>query len=52
MVDVRALPVNEGILKIQSFAAEDEGTVYLEMPMPFGKHLPKVYAAQDDVLYI
>ncbi|MBQ9939642.1 MAG: beta-galactosidase [Oscillospiraceae bacterium] len=52
VIDVRHLAANEGILKIQPFSHEDEVTVYLEMPIPFGKHIPKVYATKDNVLYI
>lgn len=52
VIDLRRLPVREGIIKIQPFCEEDRGHVYLEIPFETGEHAPDVWTSKDEILYI
>ena len=52
VIDLRALPVQQGIIKIQPFSAEDADGVYLEIPFDENAPAPQVYTCRDDRLFI
>ena len=52
VIDLRALPVQQGIIKIQPFSAEDADGVYLEIPFDEDAPTPQVYTCRDDRLFI
>lgn len=52
VIDLRAVPYNQGIIKIQPFSKEDEGSVYMEVPFETGVHIPQVYTCREDRLFI
>ena len=52
VIDLRHLPVREGVIKIQPFCDEDRGHVYLEIPFETGVHTPDVWTSRDEILYI
>ena len=52
VIDLRSLPVREGIIKVQPFCEEDRERVYLEVPFETGVHTPEVWCSREDVLCI
>ena len=52
VIDLSALPVHSGIIKIQPFIPEDKEHVYLEVPFECGNHIPQVYTCKEGRLFI